>query len=156
MHNHYKQIGSATTVGGDENQSLVYGEPRRFSLRGNLEITELLNTLARSGVVSVGCVIRAQIGDGPNTFASCPNLRKGIRMSGRQLDDTRELIWRLGDLIGDAMPDIVEDTSAEGCDLLIEAHADTGACGDSQALVAHVTILGGWDPSFDRRRIELL
>jgi hypothetical protein len=77
-------------------------------------------------------------------------------MSGRQLDDTRELIWRLGDLIGDAMPDIIEDTSAEGCDLLIEAHADTGACGDPQALVAEVTVMGGWEPEFDRRRIELL
>lgn len=125
-------------------------------LSTNVEITEILNRLSSLGVESVSCVTSLEPPyDSPCTMALIPHLRKAARISASRLDDVRMLAWRLGDLVGYAVPEVVEGTAAEGLGLWVKMKAVMATAGGPHTFVAEVAVMGVWDPCIARYRIEL-
>jgi len=131
-------------------------EPRRFVLRGDAECRSLLDSLDGLGVKEFRCFMRARADDGADVFTTIPAFKKRTTLSVRRLREVKQLSWRLGNCVADAVLEALSGTSADGYDLLIESNVIVSDAGGPRAIPTWVTVISACDPEFDGREIQLL
>lgn len=128
------------------------GAPKQFILRGNKECERLLDALECAGVTFFRCLCRTRDVQTGDAFPAMLELRKGVRLSSARYEDIKWVAYSLSRLITDAVIEAVEQTSAEGFELLIEASVDVTAPGE---ITAWATAIYACEPDFSDRKIPL-
>jgi hypothetical protein len=137
----------------DDVQVCGEGAPKWFVLRGNAKCESLLDTLEHSGVTFFRCLCRTRDGQTGDDFPAMLDFEKGIRLSSSRYEDIKHTASLVSRVISDAVIEAVEQTSAEGQELLIEAAVSLTA---PRGIHAAVTVFYPSDPDFTDRKIPLL
>lgn len=140
----------------DDVQACGEGAPKPFVLRGNAELDALLDTLDQLGVVSFNCFCRTRNGDSSDVYTTTPEFKKGVHLSRGRLEEVRRATSRVGDYVWKGVVQAVEETGAEGYDLLIEACVVVSHHDFPRGIDASVTAFYARDPDFADREIPLL
>ena len=151
-----KLVGVDKVNDAGEVREWVEGDPQPFVLRGNAECERLIASLDELGVASFSCLCRTRYGDSADVFSTTPEFKKGIRLSHRRLEEVWRATRRVGDYVWKAVFQAVEETGAEGCDLLIEANVIIGDPDHPRGIVAWVTAFVTCETDFEDREMWLL
>jgi hypothetical protein len=130
--------------------------PKPFVLRGNAELDALLDTLDQLGVRSFNCFCRTRNGDSADVYTTTPEFKKGVHLSRGRLEEVRRATSRVGDYVWKAVVQAVEETGAEGYDLLIEACVVVSHRDFPRGIDASVTAFYARNRDFADREIPLL
>ncbi len=147
-----KSIDAVVAAAGSIVSESDEGLPKHFVLLGNAECEPLLDILERSGVTFFRCLCRTRDGQTGPFFPALLEFDRGIGLSSSRYERIKRAAELASRLISDAAIEAVEQTSAVGKELLIEAVVNATA---PRSIYAYVTVFYSGDPDFKDRKIPL-
>lgn len=128
------------------------GAPKQFVLRGNEACERLLDTLECSGVTFFRCLSRTRDVQTADDFPAMLEIHKGVRLSSAGYDNIKRAASLPIRLTSDAVIEAIEQTSAEGHELLIEVTVNVT---DPREINAWAPAIYACEPNFKDRVIPL-
>jgi len=132
------------------------GDPKPYVLRGNVECEKLFETLDRLGVASFSCLCRTRYCESGDVFTTTPQFKRGVRITGRRLEEVGLATRCLSNCIQEAVFQAVEETPVNGYDFLIEATVIITDPHHSRGILAWVTAFVTCETDFEDREMWLL